>query len=115
MKKFFIFILVLFLFNCSSIQKSFIIHEKVYGENQKEKVKKDIYNSFWILEIDSVPTDEWLHFQGTYEEGFFIEKIFIKKELKTKMFIIYRTNYESDSIYYEFIIRLRTNDKYLWP
>lgn len=108
--------LALTLVGCA-ISKSFYIHQENYSEAQKEEVIEDVYGSLWILGLDSIPLSDWMTFQGGTEKGYFIERIVNSREegSKTEYFLIFTTFYETDTVYYNYKIRVRTPQKDMWP
>lgn len=110
MKKILIFILALFFVGCSV---SKLVFKKDYSQDQKEQAIRDVYNSLWMMEIDSTSMDEWMTFQGKHDEGFFIERVYLNVDKKTKWFFIYRTCYGPDTISYRYEIVMKTKDKQL--
>lgn len=113
MKKIVYLISILLIFvGCITI-RSFYIHEKIYTEEQKEKVISDIYNSLKQFDIDSIPLNEWIYFQGSEGSCNFTQRMIIKEvDKKTQYYFIF-TTFESDTLFYEFKIRCKTKDKKL--
>lgn len=109
-----IFILLLLIASCVPY-RSFYLLEKDYGTNQNKEVVNDIYVSFKTLNIDSIPINDWMTFQGSNDDGgYFIQRVVRKDDKKTNYTLVFTTFY-SDSTYYNYKIRCKTNDKNIWP
>jgi len=112
MKKFILGFIILLFISCSSY-RTFYLMEKNYNSNQNVDVVEDVYASLNALELDSIPLNDWMTFQGQEGNGYFIQRMVKKTEKKTDYVLIF-TTYYNDSTYYNYKIRCRTKDKNIW-
>jgi hypothetical protein len=113
MKKIVVIFLLFTIISCASY-RSFYLLEKDYGTNQNTEVINDIYVSLKTLDIDSIPINNWITFQGSNDdEGYFIQRIIKKNDKKTNYTLVFTTFY-NDSTYYNYKIRCKTKDKNIW-
>jgi hypothetical protein len=116
MKKIFFIVAVIItlLITSCGTYRNFYILQKDYDSTQNELVLKDVYTSLRTLDIDSIPLNDWMTFQGYDGNGFFIQRVVKKDEKKTNYTLIFTTFYD-DSTYYNYKIRCKTKNKDLWP
>ena len=116
MKKMFFILSVLLILSCAP-SRNFYIYYEDYPSDQREVVIKDIYRSLKVLDIDSIPLDDWLIFQNINEKGHFIERHLIKEEnnkKKTSYHLIFTSEYLNDTTIYNYSIKCHTKDEKIW-
>jgi hypothetical protein len=112
MKKILFGLIILLLISCNTY-RSFYLMEKDYNSKQGVDAIEDVYASLKAIELDSIPLNDWMTFQGQEGNGYFIQRVIKKSENKTDYVFIF-TTYYNDSTYYNYKIRCRTKDKDLW-
>jgi hypothetical protein len=110
MKKFLVFLSLLFLMGCSVYQKV-PVYQKSYNTSQKEAALSDLY--WWMdsYKADSVPLSDWLTYQSYMESGYFIERVYQRKWNDKTEVVINFTTFMGDSVTYNIFILQRTKDK----
>ncbi len=82
----------------------------------KDSVVTDIYKSFKLLNIDSIPLEDWMLHQGYEGYGYFIERYTtqVSHDIKTQYYMIFTTYYKQDTASYNYKIKCNTKDESIW-
>lgn len=113
MKRFLIFLSLLFLTSCGIYKKIPVYQKSYYGEEEKATAINDVY--WWLdaYNFDSIPFEDWLTFQEYVEGGYMIERVFQKKWDEKTEFVINFTTCVCDSLSYHIYVLERTKDRRL--
>jgi len=114
MKKIFILLfLSILIFSCKTYE-IFEVYHSYYGENQKGEMTVEIHNYFDTLGVNFVSFDEWLELYSFDDDSYMIQRMLPKsRDDKTDLVFIYNTFIETDTTYYEFRVRVHTEDRKL--
>lgn len=108
MKKFLLFLSLLFLSGCILYQK-LPIYENSYTSREAA-----INDAYWWLDgykADSIPLDDWLKYQSYTEDGYLVERVFHKTWDEKTEIVITLTTCVCDSTTYHLLVLMRTWDK----
>lgn len=104
MKKFIaITILFLILLSGCIALKPTTIFKSSYASDEKELAIRDAYNYQWLMDVDSIPMEDWIFTQLETPCGYNIERsVILKPAPKQEILLILTTHVWIDTTFYEF-------------
>jgi hypothetical protein len=100
--------------SCTSV-RSFYIVNRYYSENDKEYAIDNVYKIFTTLEIDTILIKDWdtVYMDTISSPKYMEQKISVKKD-DAVYDMEFRTFYDSDTTFYNYILKCTTKNYNIW-
>ena len=111
MRKFFIFLSLLFLMSCGIYKKTVVYQKSYFGEDAKITATNDVYWWMDAYNKEPIPFEDWLTYQEHVEDGYMIERVYQSIWDDKTEIVINFTTCVCDSLSYHIMVLQRTKDK----
>jgi len=111
MRRFFIFLFLLFLLGCGVNSKTVVYQKSYYGDGARIEAAND---ALWWLDAykkDSIPFEDWLTYQEYVGGGYKVERVYQGIWNDKTEIIINFTTCVCDSLTYHVMVLQRTKDR----
>lgn len=108
-----IFLLLIVLSSCVTLEKTINVYQKYYPGTKETESVSDLFSQVKEQEVDSVSLDRWLTLQGNNDDGYILQKSISSTKQGNLWRFIYTKHVVLDTSFYSIKVFVSTKDKNL--